>query len=124
MPKRILLVDDEKDILELLKEWLVLEGFEVHIAQNGREFREQVHAQKPDLIILDIMIGRENGIELYNDLLSEGFDQKTPVIFLTGLAHDRPESPGGFGRTYALRTKPFNPHELVKDIRCMVNQAA
>ncbi|HXV28014.1 MAG TPA: response regulator [bacterium] len=117
---KILVVDDEPDILELLKEWLVLEGYDVSVAKNCHEFNRLALETKPDLIILDIMLGRENGVNLYNGLLSQGFDRTIPVIFITGLAHDRPESPGMPGRTYALRTKPFNPYEIVNDIRCLV----
>ncbi len=119
---KILVVDDEPDILELLKEWLLLEGYDVFLAQNCHEFNRLAFTTKPDLIILDIMLGRENGVSVYNRLINQGFDRNTPVIFITGLAHDRPESPAAPGRTYALRLKPFNPYEIVKDIRCLVNQ--
>ena len=124
MKTKILLVDDEDDILELLKEWLMAEGFDVLLARNAEEFRESALTQKPDVIILDIMLGPENGIHVYDGLLHQGLDRKTPVIFLTGLAHDRPETHAVPGRTYALRTKPFNPDEIVKDIRCLINSQA
>ncbi len=119
---KILVVDDEPDILEILKEWLVLEGFDVSVAQDHKEFCALAFSVKPDLIILDIMLGRENGVSLYNRLISQGFDHNIPVIFITGLAHDRPETPATPGRNYALRLKPFNPYEIVKDIRCLVGQ--
>jgi len=119
---KVLLVDDEKDILHLLKEWLEAEEFEVFLASNGKEFREQALQQKPDVIILDINLGGENGVSLYDKLLLEGLNPKTPVIFLSGLAHSHQESHAHPGRHYALRTKPFNPYELVKDIRCMAGE--
>ena len=114
------MVDDEPDILELLREWLLLEGYDVWVAQDCHEFHRLAFDTKPDLIILDIMLGRENGVSVYNRLVNQGLDSSIPVIFITGLAHDRPESPAIPGRTYALRLKPFNPYEIVKDIRCLV----
>lgn len=121
MKIKILLVDDEIEILHLLEEWLKMNGFEVHSAQNGHEFREKALSLRPDLIILDIMLGGENGPQLYDELLNEGLDRKVPVIFLTGLG-EFSESPASPGRTYTLRTKPFNPNELVQDIQCLINR--
>jgi DNA-binding response OmpR family regulator len=121
MKAKILLVDDEKEILELLKDFLLIEGFEVLSAQTGSEFRELALSEKPDLIILDIMLGKDNGVAIYNRLLQEGLERTVPVIFLTGLTEDHSESPASPGRTYALRTKPFNPTELVNDIYYLVN---
>ncbi len=61
MSAKILVVDDDKEFLEILQESLPTHGFEVSLAQNGEEFRQQVFTSKPDLIILDIMLGESNG---------------------------------------------------------------
>ena len=120
MKIKILLVDDEKEILDILKEWLVLEGFEVLTAQTGREFRKLALAEKPNLIVLDIHLGSDNGPAVYDELLSQGFDRRVPVIFLTGLVSEEAKSRAAAGRTYALHTKPFNMTEIIKDIHCLV----
>ena len=121
MRQKILIVDDERDLLESLEELLLGEGFKVFLADSVGEFRREALRAKPDLIILDIMLGRDNGLEVYQELLTEGLDSKIPVLFLTGLLEDRPPSPARPGRTYALIGKPFDYEELVKEVRCLVN---
>jgi DNA-binding response OmpR family regulator len=116
MKSKVLIVDDDTELLEILKEQLSLRGFEVAVAQNGEEFQAQVLQEKPHVIILDIMLGDENGVHIYEHLVDKGFDAKVPVIFLSGLASDRPSSPGGPGRTFALLGKPIRIDTLVAEI--------
>jgi DNA-binding response OmpR family regulator len=125
---RILVIDDDKSILNLLKFKLSSEGFEVQTAQNDEEFRQKVREDKPDLLILDIWLGNKNGALVYDSLLAEGFDQQVPVIFLTALAQDRPQAPsaappGTPGRKVVLRAKPFDTDDLIKDIQKLVRAA-
>ncbi len=121
MKQKILVVDDEKDILESLQELLSEEGFEVILAGTVGEFRKKALKSKPDLIILDIMLGQDNALDAYQELLTVGLDSKIPVLFLTGLLQDRPPSPARPGRSYALMGKPFHYEELMKEIRCLVS---
>ena len=122
---KILLVDDEEQILELLKFELNSEGFEVFTACNEKEFRHHALSEKPDLIILDIMLGDKNGPLIYDELLAKGLiDRSIPVIFLSALAEDRPPVPAMPGRTYALHGKPFESEELIREIRSLINKAA
>ncbi len=116
MADPILVVDDDKKILKMLEFHLVSEGFDVVTAKNGDEFRLKALSEKPRLIILDIMLGTENGALIYNELLLSGLDRQIPVIFLTALAEDRPPSPAGPGHTYALYSKPFDSDKLVREI--------
>ena len=124
---RILVIDDDKSVLNLLKYRLGVEGFDVVTAQNDEEFRTLAFEQKPDLIILDIWLGNKNGAFIYDSLLAKGFDHRVPVIFLTALAQDRPEaqpsSPPASGRKVMLRSKPFDPDALIKDIQTLVQAA-
>lgn len=116
MKTRILLVDDEPDLLEILADTLEGEGFETVLAPSAKEFCDKALACKPDLIILDIDLGGHNGPEIYDLLLRKGLDSRIPVIFLSGLIEvtDRviPE-----GRRYMLHAKPFDPVKLVSDVR-------
>jgi two-component system, OmpR family, alkaline phosphatase synthesis response regulator PhoP len=121
MSGKILVVDDDKAILELLRFELSSQGYEVVTAQNRDEFRAKALSEKPDLVILDIMLGSYNGAILYDEILGEGFDRRIPVIFLTALAQDRPPSPASPGRTYALYSKPFDPQQLLEEIGHLVN---
>lgn len=117
---RILVVDDEWSIQELLKQALLLSGFDVLLASNDIEFREQAFTQKPDVIILDLMLGDKDGAQIYNRLLSEGLDPNIHVVFLSALAQDRPPTPPRADRKYALIGKPFDPEELVQQLNELV----
>ena len=118
--KRILVVDDECSMQELLRHTLALSGFDVAIAGNDVEFRKEAFAQKPDVIILDLMLGKKDGTDIYTELLSEGLDPKIPVVFLSALAQDRPPTPPRPDRKYSLVGKPFDPEELVQQLTTLV----
>ncbi len=121
---KILLVDDEVQFLELLKFELTSEGFEVFTACNEEEFRMRAFSEKPDLIILDIMLGDKNGPLVYDELLAEGLlDRSVPVIFLSALVQDRPPIPVTAGRNYALHGKPFESEKLIQAIRSLIKAA-
>jgi two-component system alkaline phosphatase synthesis response regulator PhoP len=113
---KILVTDDDKAILKMLEFKLQTSGYEVLTAENGEEFRRKAFEEKPDLIILDIWLGNQNGALIYDDILAKGFDSNVPVIFLTALAQDRPETPAASGRKYVLRGKPFDPDDLVREV--------
>ena len=113
---RILVLDDEWPMQELLRNVLTLSGYEVDIAGNDKEFREHAFAQKPDLIILDLMLGNTDGSQVYNQLLAEGLDANIPVVFLSALAQDRPPVWPRPDRKYSLIGKPFDPDELVRQL--------
>ena len=114
--KRILVVDDDKPILELLRFELASRHFDVLTAQNESEFRK-LAGGSPDLIILDIWLGNTNGVFIYNDLLSQGLlDGRVPVIFITALMQDKPPVHAQDGRTYAFFCKPFDTDEIVEEI--------
>lgn len=122
MKHKILVVDDEPEIVTSLKEHLTEHGFDVATAGSAEEFRKRICSQKPDLIVLDIKLGTRDGAEVYEKLLKDGFDRTVPVIFISGLAHGRPDSPASPGRKYALHSKPFDLDAIVKDINCLVGE--
>lgn len=128
MGKKILVVDDEKPIRELLRHKLSVQGFEVLTAKNEKEFRDHAFEQKPDLIILDIWLKDRIGTEIYNDLLNLGLDAAVPVIFITALVEDYPKGRSNSmdeGRKkYVLYSKPFDFEKLVKEIDCLLNLEA
>ena len=83
MAKKILLVDDEKDILDLLEFNLESEGYKIYKAQDGDEALQKAHAKQPDLILLDIMLPKKDGFEVLRELRSDRNTANIPVIFLT-----------------------------------------
>lgn len=120
MRPKILVVDDERSMQELLKNTLSLSGFDVSIAGNDVEFRNQAFSQRPDVIILDLMLGDKDGTEVYSSLLAEGLDSAIPVVFISALAQDLPPTPPRADRKYALIGKPFDPEELVHQLGDLV----
>ncbi len=122
MKHKILVVDDEWAMQELLRNVLSLSGYDVSVAGNDVEFREQAFSCKPDLIILDLMLGNKDGSQVYNQLLAEGLDSGIPVVFLSALAQDRPPTPPRPHRKYSLIGKPFDPDELVRQLAEVVAQ--
>ena len=114
--KKILVVDDDWAILELLKFTFSSSGFEVALSQSAEEFREKALSEKPDAIVLDIMLGTSDGTKVYHELLGAGLSRKVPVVFLSVLAQNISTTPPQSGRTYALVAKPFDPEKLVREV--------
>jgi two-component system alkaline phosphatase synthesis response regulator PhoP len=116
---KILLVDDEPDILEFLKYNLQKEGYDVSIAGNGREGIEIAKASNPDLIILDIMMPEMDGIETCRLLREIQEFKETMIVFLTARNEDYSQIAGfGVGADDYI-TKPVKPNVLLSRISAL-----
>ena len=117
---KLLVVDDEFNILELLATSLRFAGFEVVTAGNGREALEKAHAENPDLIVLDVMMPGMDGFEVTRRLRENG--TTTPVLFLTAkdATEDKVTGLGAGGDDYV--TKPFRPRELVARVKARLRR--
>jgi two-component system, OmpR family, alkaline phosphatase synthesis response regulator PhoP len=93
MKKKILVVDDEKDIVDLLSYNLMKEGFSVMTARNGRDALDRAR-QKPDLIILDVMMPEMNGLQVIQELKKDKSISAIPVILLTAKGSETDEIVG------------------------------
>jgi two-component system alkaline phosphatase synthesis response regulator PhoP len=112
MKSKILLVDDEKDIVEFLEYNLNQEGFDVITAYDGREALQKV-AEKPDLIILDIMMPNIDGYEVCRQIRENREYAEIPVIFLTAKGAEADEIKGlELGASDFIK-KPISPKKLV-----------
>jgi DNA-binding response OmpR family regulator len=80
---KILIVEDEKEFSRILKENLQANGFDVVVALNGQEGLEMIEKEKPDLVLLDIMMPKMNGIEMAKRLVEKS--ERIPIIFLTNM---------------------------------------
>ncbi len=120
MKKKILCVDDELNILNILRELLIPEGYDIELAKDAREFQSKAVSFKPDLILLDIMLGDKNGVQLLDDLIKKGHCLQTPVIVLSGLVQEHQISLAGAGRKFAMLAKPFKPAELLGQIKILL----
>ncbi|PZX61396.1 response regulator [Hydrotalea sandarakina] len=117
--KRILIADDEPDILEIIQYNLTKEGYEVITAKDGNEAIEKAKQFKPQLIILDIMMPHKTGIEVCSILRSQPQFQQTLIIFLTAL-NDEPSHIKGL-ETGAddYISKPISPKILVSRVNAL-----
>jgi CheY-like chemotaxis protein len=84
--KKILVVDDEKDVVEFLTDLLEDNGYEVTPANNGQEAMEKVERESFDLILLDLQMPEETGTDFYRKLRHKKESKKTPVVIISGLA--------------------------------------
>ena len=118
---KLLVVDDEFNILELLATSLRFAGFEVVTAGNGREALEKAHAENPDLIVLDVMMPGMDGFEVTRRLRENG--TTTPVLFLTAkdATEDKVTGLGAGGDDYV--TKPFSLEEVVARLRALLRRS-
>ena len=86
--KKILIVDDESDIVKYLSALLEDNNYEIISAVNGKECYEKAIAEKPDLITLDITMPLESGVRAFRDLQENEVTKNIPVIIITGVTHD------------------------------------
>ena len=117
MPKKILAVDDEKHIVRLVQINLQKEGYEVITASNGREALERVASDKPDLVVMDVMMPEMDGFEALRKLKENNETAEIPVIMLTAKAQDADVFRGWQSGADLYLTKPFNPLELITFVK-------
>lgn len=114
--KKILIADDEPDILEILEFNLSAEGYEVTLAKNGDEAIEMAKKNSPDLIILDIMMPGKTGIEVCNILRMNPAFKDTLIIFLTAMSDESTEIKGLETGADDYLTKPVSPKVLLSKV--------
>ena len=117
MAKKILAVDDEKHIVRLVEITLQREGYEVVTANNGAEALEKVATEKPDLVIMDVMMPEMDGLQALQKLKDDPATADVPVIMLTAKAQDSDVFQGWKSGADLYLTKPFNPQELMTFVR-------
>ncbi len=122
-PVKILVVDDEPDILEFLRYNLVKEGYEVITANNGEEGIRKAEEEKPNLIILDIMMPRMDGVEVCRQLRNKPEFDRTVITFLTAREED-------YSQIAALEvggddyiTKPIRPRVFLSRVKALLRRS-
>ena len=119
MTKKILVVDDEARLTSLLEAYLSQEGFQVVTASNGREALILTRQEKPDLIVLDIMMPEMDGYEF---MAAHRKEQDTPIIMLTAKVEDDDKVIGLELGADDYITKPFRPRELLARVRALLRR--
>jgi two-component system, OmpR family, alkaline phosphatase synthesis response regulator PhoP len=124
MPKKVLIVDDEQNIVISLEFLMKREGFEVFVAGDGDAALEKAIEQKPDLILLDVMLPKKNGFEVCQQIRATPELQETKVIMLTAKGRDTEVTKGLALGADAYMTKPFSTKELLAQVKTMLGVVA
>jgi two-component system, OmpR family, alkaline phosphatase synthesis response regulator PhoP len=120
--KKILIADDESDILEILSFNLKGEGYEVMTAKNGDEAIDKAKSFKPDLIILDMMMPGKNGLEVCNILRTQSAFAGTLIIFLTAINDENTEIKSLENGADDYLTKPISPKVLLSKVSSLLRR--
>jgi two-component system alkaline phosphatase synthesis response regulator PhoP len=124
MPKgKILVVDDEIYIVHILDFSLGMEGYEVVTALDGEQALEKLQSDKPDLIVLDIMMPKLDGYEVCKAIKSDPETRQIPVILLSAKGRNVDQKLGFDVGADDYITKPFSPRKLVERINQLLGQA-
>lgn len=118
-PKRILLADDEPDILEIISYNLIQQGYEVYTAKNGDEALDKAKLLNPDLIILDIMMPKKTGIEVCKILRTQSIFKNTLIIFLTAIDDEPTHIKGLETGADDYISKPISPKILISRVNAI-----
>lgn len=115
--KKILLIDDEEDLVEELKLGLAGNGCEVLTAFDGKEGLEKARREKPDLILLDILMSEVNGFQVCHDLKKDPATQSISVIMLTAMTQEKDKAWAKECGADEYITKPCEMDELLSRIK-------
>jgi two-component system alkaline phosphatase synthesis response regulator PhoP len=118
-PKKILIADDEPDILEIIGYNLTKEGYEVTTAKDGDDALVKTKTVKPDLIILDIMMPKKNGVEVCGILRMQPSFKDTLIIFLTALSDESSHIKGLETGADDYISKPISPKVLLSKVNAL-----
>lgn len=121
MPKTILLVDDEPHVLEVLRVTLEDLGFALLEAEDGPRALQIARDQKPDLVILDVMLPSMSGLEVCRALHEARDTERIPVILLTARNGEEDEKAGYEAGADRYLTKPFSPLTLQSEVVKLLN---
>ncbi|MBX3119264.1 MAG: response regulator [Fimbriimonadaceae bacterium] len=116
-PLKILVCDDERHIVRLIQVNLERQGYQVVTAFDGKEGLEKIKSEKPNCVVLDVMMPYMDGFEVLKSLRRDPETENLPVIMLTAKAQDKDVFEGYHYGADMYLTKPFNPMELVTFVK-------
>ena len=118
---KVLIIDDDEELCELVSEYLGVEGFETSVVNDGASGLEAARSGKYDMAILDVMLPKMNGFEVLKNLRT---DSKLPVLMLTARGDDMERIVGLETGADDYLPKPFNPRELVALLRAIMRRVS
>ena len=116
---KVLIIDDDEELCELVSEYLSVEGFETSVVHDGASGLNEARSGKYDLAILDVMMPKMNGFEVLKNLRT---DSTLPVLMLTARGDDMERIVGLESGADDYLPKPFNPRELVARLRAILRR--
>ena len=123
MPQRILVVDDDPQIVRLLRAYLEQAGFEVVVAYDGETALQAVRRERPDLVVLDLMLPNRDGWEVTRLVRGDPRVASMPIVMLTARVEDMDKIVGLELGADDYVTKPFNPQVVVARVRAVLRRA-
>ena len=124
MSTTVLVVDDNEDNVQIMSAILLGRGFDVRIARDGRSALEAVRQQRPDLILLDVMMPGMDGMEVLDHVKADTRSARIPVIMVTAKSQDQDLLAGyKYGADYYI-TKPFTSRQLLYAIELVLGDKA
>jgi len=121
-PKKILVVDDEVDLVETVRFPLELEGFDVLVSYNGEDALNQARKEKPDLIILDLMLPKLDGYKVCRLLKFDERYKHIPILMLTAKTQEKDKILGKETGADEYITKPFEMDYLMEKVKAYLNK--
>jgi DNA-binding response OmpR family regulator len=119
MARKILIIEDEEDIRDLLEHYLKREGYDVHIAKDGETGLRKASQQRYDLVLLDLMLPQVDGLEICRNLRSRPQTSDLPIIMITAKAEESDRIVGLEMGADDYITKPFSPREVVARVKAL-----
>jgi DNA-binding response OmpR family regulator len=120
--EKILIIEDEKDIVKMLDYNLKKEGFKTLSAHNGEDGLDMARKENPDLILLDLMLPEMDGLEVCKAIKNEAKTSHIPIIILTAKAQETDKIVGLELGADDYMTKPFSPRELIARIKAVLRR--
>jgi DNA-binding response OmpR family regulator len=121
-PKKILVVDDEVDLVETIRFPLEMEGFNVLVSYNGEDALSQARKENPDLILLDLMLPKLDGYKVCRLLKFDERYKHIPILMLTAKTQEKDKQLGKETGANEYITKPFDIDELMKKVKSYLNK--
>ena len=124
MTIKVLIADDEPNILISLEYLMKREGYDVYVARDGQEALDVVRRERPGLLLLDVMMPKKSGFEVCQELRADDSVKDTRVLMLTAKGRDTDIAKGLAMGADAYMTKPFSTKELVQKVRDLLARPA
>lgn len=120
--QKILIIEDDKDIVYILKSILELEGYEISFALSGKEGLQMAREKLPDIIILDLILPDIDGYEICKEIRGDSCFEKTHIVMLTAKTGTKDELTGMIDGADDYIAKPFNPLDVVETIKYVLSR--